>query len=517
MKHMNGAESLVRTLVGGGVNVCFTNPGTSEMHFVAALDKVEGMRCILALFEGVVTGAADGYWRMRERPAATLLHLGPGLGNGLANLHNAKKASSGIVNIVGEHASYHIKYDAPLTADIEGIARPVSHWVKTSARANMVAADGAAAIAMASTPPGHIATLILPGDTAWNEADGPAKVPAIPMRPKVSDETVIQAGQLLAKGTGTMLLLAGEGMRERGLALAGAIANKTGARLLAQGANARVQRGAGRVPVNRLPYPVPQALLVLKDVRRLILVGAKAPVAFFAYPNQPSVLTPEGCVISTLSTLEEDSIDALERLADAVGAKLTDVPVQQPFTPDMPSGAVDPDKIGAVLGNIIPEQAIVVDESVTTGRGFYPLTAGAPPHDWLQNMGGSIGYGMPVAVGAALACPDRKVLALIGDGSGMYTVQALWTMAREGLDVTAVIWANRTYQILKGEFDNVGAGKPGQKANDMLEIGRPDLEWVALAKGMGVPASRAADCESLTKQVQRGLAEAGPHLIEVVL
>jgi acetolactate synthase-1/2/3 large subunit len=514
---MNGAESLVRTLVGGGVNVCFTNPGTSEMHFVAALDKVEGMRCVLALFEGVVTGAADGYWRMRDRPAATLLHLGPGLGNGLANLHNAKKASSGIVNIVGEHASYHIKYDAPLTADIEGIARPVSHWVKTATGAGTVAADGAAAIAMASTPPGHIATLILPGDTAWNEASGPAEVPAIPMRPKVSDDTVKRAAQVLAQGTETMLLLAGEGVRERGLALAGAIAQKTGARILAQGANACVQRGAGRVPVNRLPYPVPQALQGLRDVQRLVLVGAKAPVAFFGYPNQPSILTPEGCVISTLTTLEEDTVDALERLADAVGANLKEAPVQQPSKPGMPSGALDPDKIGAVLGNIIPEQAIVVDESVTTGRGFYPLTAGSPPHDWLQNMGGSIGYGMPVSVGAALACPDRKVLALIGDGSGMYTVQALWTMAREGLDVTAVIWANRTYQILKGEFDNVGAGKPGQKANDMLEIGRPDLDWAALATGMGVPASRVTDCESLAKQVQRGLSEAGPHLIEVVL
>jgi acetolactate synthase-1/2/3 large subunit len=514
---MNGAESLVRTLVGGGVDVCFTNPGTSEMHFVAALDKVEGMRCVLALFEGVVTGAADGYWRMCERPAATLLHLGPGLGNGLANLHNARKANSGIVNIVGEHASYHIKYDAPLTADIEGIARPVSHWVKTSPEAKTVAADGAEAIATASTPPGHIATLILPGDTAWNEGSGPAKVPAVPTRPRVADDAIKQAARVLTQGPGTMLLLAGQGLRERGLGLAGAIARKTGARILAQGSNARLQRGAGRVPVERVPYPVPHALQVLKDVQRLILVGAKAPVAFFGYPNQPSVLTPEGCAISTLSTPEEDTMDALERLADTVGAKLGDAPLQPAVKPDMPVGALNPEKIAAVLGNIIPEHAVVVDESVTTGRGFYPLTAGAPPHDWLQNMGGSIGYGMPVAVGAAVACPDRKVLALIGDGSGMYTVQALWTMAREGLDVTAVIWANRTYQILKGEFDNVGAGKPGQKANDMLEIGRPNLDWVALATGMGVPASRVTDCESLTRQVQRGLAEAGPHLIEVVL
>jgi acetolactate synthase-1/2/3 large subunit len=510
---MNGAESLVRTLVGGGVNVCFTNPGTSEMHFVAALDRVEGMRCVLALFEGVVTGAADGYWRMRGTPAATLLHLG----NGLANLHNAKKASSGIVNIVGEHATYHIKYDAPLTADIEGIARPVSHWLKTSTAAKDVAADGAEAIAMAAAPPGHIATLILPGDTAWNQGSGLAQVPVIPARPKVSEDAVSNAARVLEQGEGTMLLLTGQGVLERGLALAGAIAQKTGARIMAQVSNARLQRGAGRVPVQRVPFPVPQALEILKDVQRLILVGAKQPVAFFAYPDRPSILTPDGCELHTLTALEDDTIDALERLADAVGARVKDAPLQQPFTPDMPSGALNPDKIAALLGNMIPENAIVVDESVTTGRGFYPLTAGAPPHDWLQNMGGSIGYGMPVAVGAAIACPDRKVMALVGDGSGMYTVQSLWTMAREGLDVTVVIWANRTYQILKGEFDNVGAGNPGIKARDMLDIDRPDLDWVSMARGMGVAASRVTTCEELATQLQGGLAEPGPCLIEAVL
>jgi acetolactate synthase I/II/III large subunit len=514
---MNGAESLVRTLVNGGVNVCFTNPGTSEMHFVAALDKVEGMRCVLGLFEGVVTGAADGYWRMAGKPAATLLHLGPGLGNGVANLHNAKKANSGIVNIVGEHASYHIKYDAPLTADIAGIAWPVSHWVKTSTDAKAVAADGAEAIAVASTPPGQIATLILPGDTAWHEGSGPAKVPAIPGHARVSEAAVKQAAKMLAHGEGAMLLLTGEGVRERGLALAGAIAQKTAARIMAQGSNACIQRGAGRVPVNRVPYPVPQALNVLKDVQRLILVGTKAPVAFFGYPDQPSVLTQPGCEFHTLASLEADIIDALERLADALGARVQEAPVQQPFTPPMPAGTLDPEKIGAILGNLIPEHGIVVDESVTTSRGFHPLTAGAPPHDWLQNMGGAIGYGMPAAVGAAIACPDRKVLALVGDGSGMYTVQALWTMAREGLDVTAVIWANRTYQILKGEFANVGAGAPGQRARDMLDLDRPDLNWVSLARGMGVSAARATDCETLAAQLQRGLAEKGPYLIEAVL
>ena len=274
---MNGAESLARTLVAGGVDVCFTNPGTSEMHFVAALDRVEGIRCVLGLFEGVVTGAADGYWRMADRPAATLLHLGPGLGNGLANLHNARKASSGIVNVVGEHATYHVKHDAPLTSDIEGIARPVSGWVRTSPTSRAVAADGAAAIVAARTAPGQVATLILPADTAWGDADGVAPIPAVPARAAVDAATIDRCAQALRSGEPAMLMLTGLAVRERGLALAGRIATATGARVIAQGSNARIQRGAGRVPIERLPYPVDQALAVLKDVRHLILVGAKAP------------------------------------------------------------------------------------------------------------------------------------------------------------------------------------------------------------------------------------------------
>src|SRR5262245_24248358 len=316
---MNGAESLVRTLVAGGIDVCFTNPGTSEMHFVAALDKVPGIRCVLGLFEGVVTGAADGYWRMADKPAATLLHLGPGLGNGLANLHNARKASSGIVNIVGEHATYHIKHDAPLTSDIEGIARPVSGWVRTSPSSRAVSADGAAAIAAARTAPGQVATLILPADTAWNEADGVAPVPAVAPAAPVSGEVIEHCAAALRTGEPAMIMLTGPAVRERGLALAGRIAIATGARIIAQGSNARIQRGAGRVPIERLPYPVDQALAVLKDVRHLILVGAKAPVAFFAYPDKTSVLTPEGCKIQQLSTLTDDSVGAPEELVDTVG------------------------------------------------------------------------------------------------------------------------------------------------------------------------------------------------------
>ena len=268
---------------------------------------------------------------------------------------------------------------------------------------------------------------------------------------------------------------------------------------------------------DRIPYPVDQALTVLKNFRHVILVGAKAPVAFFAYPNKPSVLTPANCAIHRLTSLDEDVAGSLEALADELGAAKSQAVVAPSKRPDRPTGALDPNTIAAALGALLPENAIVVDESVTTGRGFGPMTAGAPPHDWLNNMGGSIGFGMPVSVGAAVACPDRKVVCLEGDGSGMYTVQSLWTMAREGLDVTVVVFANRTYQILKGEMANVGAGNFGRKALDMLEIGRPDLDWVGMARGMGVEAGRATTAEELCHQLTAGFRSQGPYLIEVVL
>ncbi len=515
---MNGAESLVRTLVAGGVNVCFANPGTSEMHFVAALDKLDGMRCVLGLFEGVVTGAADGYYRMARNPASTLLHLGPGLANGLANLHNAKKAGSGVVNIVGEHATHHIKHDAPLTSDIEGIARPVSHWVRTSRSSMAVARDGAAAIDAARQAPGQIATLILPADTAWNDAEGAAATSPTLAPAKVSRESVVEAARALAQGPGSLLLLGGGGLMEHSLLWAGRIAAKTGCRVVAAGFNARVQRGAGRVQVDRVPYVVEQALDMLKGVRHIVLAGAKYPVSFFAYPDKPSVLAPQGCSSTALAGVEHDIEAALEDLAAELGATTTPPSfLAKSARPDLPSGRVTQEGIGAVLGALLPENAIVVDESVSTGRGLFPPTAGAVPHDWLNNMGGSIGFGLPVAVGAAIACPDRKVITLEGDGSGMYTVQALWTMAREGLNVTIVVLANRSYAILKGEFANVGAGRPGQKATDMMSLERPNLDWLALAKGHGIEAGRANNLEELAREFKRALAVQGPYLIELVM
>ncbi|MFV0295445.1 MAG: acetolactate synthase large subunit, partial [Hyphomicrobiaceae bacterium] len=443
---MNGAESLVRTLLAGDVDVCFTNPGTSEMHFVAALDKVPGMRCVLGLFEGVVTGAADGYYRMLDKPASTLLHLGPGLANGLANLHNAKKANSGIVNIVGEHATYHIAHDAPLTSDIEGVAAPMSHWVKTSPDSRRIAADGALAIEAANQTPGQIATLIRPSVTAWGPADGIAQTSPKAWPPKVSEDAVKAAAAMLRSGKKATLLMGGNALRQRPLELAGRIAAKTGCGILTEGANTRLERGAGRVQVLRIPYVVEQALKVMKAAGDLVLVGAREPVAFFAYPDKPSLLMPEDAKSTRLAGIEEDMEAALEALAMELGC-LDTPPAHIAATrrPEIPTGAITPVTLAPLLGAMIPENAIIVDESVTTGREFFPDTAGAPPHDWINNRGGSIGYGLPVAVGAAIACPDRKVIALEGDGSGMYTVQSLWTMARENLDITVLVFANRGY------------------------------------------------------------------------
>ena len=512
---MNGAESLVHTLVDGGVRVSFTNPGTSEMHFVSALDRTEGMRCVLCLFEGVATGAADGYARMAEAPAATLLHLGPGLANGMANLHNAARAASPMVNIVGDHATSHRKYDAPLASDIEGAARIVSGWVRTSQSAADVARDAAEAIATARKPPGAISTLILPADVAWNEGGGPAKIPAVPARAQVGKDAVAAAVAVLRRGEPAVLLLGGHVLRKRGLEAAGRIAAATGAHVIGEMLNARLERGAGRVAIDRIPYPIDQSLERLKDYKHFILVGSKPPIAFFAYPDKPGPLYPPGAEMHVLAQWEEDGIHALEWLADELGATGPVVP-EPPSRPAKPTGAITLDSIGAAIGALLPEGAIVVDESVTSGRGLFAFTKGAPPHDWLQNRGGSIGYGMPVSTGAAIACPDRKVIALEGDGSAMYTIQSLWTQAREGLDVVSVIFSNRSYRILRNEMSNLGLGNPGPKAVDMLDLRRPDLDWVAMAAGMGVPGARVDTIDAFCREFGRALRGQGPYLIEMV-
>lgn len=518
---MNGAESLVRTLVAGGVDMCFSNPGTSEMHFVAGLDRVDGMGCVLCLFEGVATGAADGWARMTGRPGLTLLHLGPGLGNGLANLHNAKKAGTPIVNIVGEHTTQHLAYDAPLTSDTEGVARPMSHWVHTGRSSLGIAADGAAAITAARTAcaagPGQIATLILPADTAWGPGGAPVRPLAPPARRKLEEADLVVAAEALRRGAETLLFMGADSVRADAMMLAGAIAAKTGAKLMGRTSLARLERGAGHVPLPRLPYPIDMSLEALAPYKTIILFGAPDPVAFFGYPGKPSRLAPDHATIMPLADGTCDLVDALSRLADMVGAKPADA-VRAPLRrPDLPSGALTAETAAAAIGALLPEGAIIIDESITSGRFTGHLTAQAAPHDWLQITGGAIGIGPPLALGAAVACPDRKVVNLQADGSAMYTLQALWSQARANADVLTVIWSNRSYAILTGELMAVGASNPGRKALDMLSLDNPALDWVALAKGMGVAGVRVASSEAFIDALREGLAHRGPFLIEAVI
>jgi len=512
---MNGAESLVHTLLQAGIDTVFANPGTSEMHFVAALDRIPGIRCILCLDETIVTGAADAYYRMTGKPAATLLHCGPGLANGVANLHNARRARSGIVNIVGDQATYHRPLDAPLTSDVEGIAAPVSAFIHRATSSATVGADTAAAIAAARGFPGRIATLILPADTAWEDG-GVVATPLAHDGPEaVAEESIEQAAALLRNGKPTMLLVGGQALGEVPMRMAWSITRQTGAKLLAERSPARLARGRGRVPVERVPYPIDQGHAAFTGVEQLILVNTPPPVSFFAYPGKRGELQPEGCEIFTLSTPEQDGATALAVLAQLLGAP--EVPPADPGPrPECPQGKVTPEGVAQTLAAVMPEQAIIIDEAISFGRGFYPGTRAAPPHDWVMLTGGAIGEGIPLAVGAAAGAPGRRVIALQADGSAMYSLSGLWTQAREKLDVTTIIISNRKYAILLGELAGVGAN-PGRTALDMMDLTNPSLDWVQLAGGMGVEAARAETLEQLGELLAASVARPGPFLIELVV
>ena len=510
---MNGAESLVRTLLASGIDTCFANPGTSEMHFVAALDKVEGMRCILGLAETVVTGCADGYARMAGKPAATLTHCGPGFANGIANVHNARRANAPMVNIVGDHATYHRPFDPPLTTDTEGLARAVSHWVRTSTSSVRVGADAAAAVQAAMTPPGQIATLILPADTAWNE-NGEVGVPLpVPARPAVALDILATIARTLRTRELAMLILSGQALSEAGLYAAHRVAHVSGAKLRTPTQIQHMARGRGRVPVDRIPYVVDNALKVLAGTRHVILVGAKPPTAFFAYPGKPSLVSPPESQTHVLARPEQDAVAALEWLADELGAP-KNVPIADSGAkPQLARGTFEPEAFAHTLAALLPENCIVAEDAVTSGRALFAPTFGAAPHDWVQNTGGAIGIGFPLATGAAIACPGRKVVCLQAHGAGMYTLQGLWTQAREKLDVINVVFANHIYKILHGELLAVGA-QPGRVSNELFDLARPSLDWIKLADGMGVEATRVETLEGFADAFKAASGRRGPFLIE---
>jgi acetolactate synthase-1/2/3 large subunit len=510
---MNGAESLVRTLVACAVDTCFANPGTSEMHFVSALGRVPGIRCVLALFEGVATGAADGFARMSKRPAATLLHCGPGLANGLSNLHNARRARVPILNIVGDQATYHRPLDPPLVADTEGWARSVSAWTRVARSAQTVGTDAAAAI-QAVRNSYDIGSLILPSDVSWGEGGVPAEALPVAHPTPVSQTSVSECARVLRLGEPTALLIGGAALEEEGLADAQSIAAATGAKLFAPTFNRLIQRGRGRHPIALLPYVVDNAITALAGIRHLILAGCQPPVGFFAYPGKPSLMQPEDAFVHVLARPEESVAEALAALADELSAPLA--PMRPQKIPEIGRGPINPTGVAQTLAALIPEHAIVVDESISFGFALYPATHAAAPHDWLQPCGGSVGEGPPLATGAALAAPGRRVINIEGDGSALYMLQALWTQAREQLDVTTVICANRQYSILESELLKVGA-QPGRTALDLFDLSNPTINWIAIANALGVEAARALSLEQLAELLQASERNGGPFLIELVI
>ena len=519
---MNGARSLIHTLTAHGVDTCFMNPGTSEMHFVAALDDEPGMHGVLALFEGVATGAADGYTRIAGRPAATLLHLGPGLGNGLANLHNARRAHSPVVNIVGDHALSHRPYDAQLQWDIATVARNVSDFVRTTESTAQVGADVRDTLVAAFGPPGAVATLILPADVSWSEGGVPVDpsggVGTAPARGAAPDDDVLEsAAAALRSGERCAVFIGGRACSGPLLDAVADLAASTGAEFLCETFPARLERGAGRPSVERLGYLAEFAMMRLDGIRHLILLDGKAPVSFFAYPGKPSDLVPDGCTVHPVAGPGDDLAGAVSALADLVGATTGSAPRQQPERPAPATGALTSQTVCQTLGALLPEGAVVSDEGNTSGLFAPGATAGAPPHDWLCLTGGAIGQGLPVAVGAAVADRSRRVVALEADGSALYTIQAWWTMAREGLDVTTVILNNHSYAVLNMELDRVGADEPGPRARDMLDLGRPDIDFVPLATGLGLHAARAETAEEFADELGRALATPGPSVVEAVI
>lgn len=514
---MTGAEVVIRTLIAGGIDTCFTNPGTSEMHLVAALDHSPEMRCVLALFEGVVTGAADGYARMTGKPACTLLHLGPGFANGMANLHNASKARVPMVNMIGQHPAYHIKYDGPLTSDVEAIARPYSDWLRTSKNVADIGSDAAEAVTSARTPPGEIATLIVPADVAWSEGASVASLSA-PLAARLPEkEKIERAAKMLSSGRRRAILIGGEALYGEGLKTAGKIASAATAKLFAPYPFTRLRHGTGTPVIERVAYVPQQATEQFKDIEQLILAGAAAPVSYFAYQGKRSQPTRPDCEMFTLADETEDAPGALAVLADALTASRVDPQIAISDRPATPQGKITLAGLAQAIAATLPEEAIVADESMTSGRGILAGTQGCAPHDWLACTGGSIGIAMPLAIGAAVACPDRPVLCLTADGSGMYTLQSLWTMAREGLRIVTIVFANRAYGVLRREFGNLGMGEPGPRAKSLFDIGRPDLDWVSLARGMGVRGTRVASLEEFAAALKRGYESEGPALIEVPL
>jgi len=513
---VTGAHAVLQTAAAHGVDVCFANPGTTEMPIVRALDDVPAIRPVLGLFEGVCTGAADGFARITGRPASTLLHLGPGFANGIANLHNARRARTPMLNIVGDQASWHLAYDAPLTSDIHSLARPVSGWVRTSASPADLARDTAEALAATSSFPRSPATLVVPLD--FQQVTVSARVPgrgAPPVRPAVDGQVVDECAKAIRAAHRCVLLLGDDALGERGQRAAAAVMEATGATAYSETFPSVAERGGGLPDLDRLPYFPEAARAALADADLVLLAGALEPVSYFGYEGIPALLAPPGSVVR-LAEPGQDSQSALEDLAAALGA--APATAHRSAAPVLPEdGVLTPRSVGATLTALLPDGAIVSVEGGTCGYPFFTASAAAARHTTMTNTGGAIGQGLPVAVGASIAAPGRRVVALQSDGSAQYTIQALWTMAREQLPVTVLIASNSRYGVLQTELDRLGARTDGPASARLTSLADPAIGWPALAGAYGVGAESVSTSDELASALARSLRTDGPSLIEMKL
>ncbi len=511
-----GADVLLATLAEEGVNVCFANPGTTELDVVRALEKCQDVRFVLGLQENVCTGAADGYGRMAGRPAATLLHLGPGFANGIANLHNARRAHSPIVNVIGDHTSWHLPYDAPLTSDIESLARPVSGWVHRITGVGDVAAATRQAVRNTRENGGQGTTLIFPADYQAATAAALADESAPEQAPPQSWDMTVASARLSGAKKPLFLLGgggAGSALGEEGQKTVARLLAATGGTAYAETFPARAERGAGLPAFDRLPYFPEPARAALDAADLVVLVGAAAPITYFGYEGHPSELVAPDRLLKICGP-GEDAVGRLQMLAEAMGAPAYVAAVHALPAPD--EGLLNPQRIAGALARLLPHDSIVSVEGGTCGYPFYAASAAAARHTALTNTGGAIGQGLPVALGAAIACPGRQVVALVSDGSTQYTVQTLWTIAHEQLPVVVLVAANHQYAILRNELRRGGAAL-GAKAEAITSLDKPRIDWVALATAYGVHGVRATTTGELEEALQTAFKSGQPAVIEMAL
>lgn len=515
-KRGNGAVALLKAFRAGGVRICFANPGTTELTLVEALAEVPEIRSVLSLFEGVCTGAADGFARVSGEVPLTLLHLGPGFANGIANLHNARRARSGIVTIIGDHARWHLSYDAPLTSDIESLAAPVSSAVVRVRDTGEIGADVARVLEAAAGAPGGPATLIVPTDImdAKVDAEPAAVTPA--HRHAVAAARIEAAGDFVLGASDLIILLGGDALAERGQRAAAAIVAKVGGRVLMEPYPAIVTLGGDLPPIERQAYFPDDVIRQMGDAR-VVLAGALKPISYFGYEGYPSQLVPDER-LTCLSAPADDGVAALEALAERLGATPTVhgavPPLAAPVATDAP---LSPDIIVEALVEQLPPDAIVSIEGSTLGGPWLRQAGRAQRHRAMTNTGGAIGQGLPCAVGAALAAPGSRVVSLQSDGSAHYTLQALWTMAREKLNVTVILAANHRYGILQTELNRVEAPLEDSVIAALTRLDNPRADWTALAAGYGVQAVRVTKAAEFRTALERGLLLEGPLLIQAEL